>query len=281
MAAAPFRLAVSLPPDREEELLADGICTFCEISRGHLSVMRFDTTAGKAVDHREWALPYSTDDARWASVLRTVFLEEKISGLKAAVVMDVRTSVVPTDLMPPSTEGRDAILSLELGDLTGHDVVTADMEAWDAVAVSVVPSAVRSVLGSAVVIPELAAWSGELLRHTGQGHRAHILMGQRRFSLAITKGRSLLLHNAFDHDAGEDVLYFVLAALEQLEIPRTEVGVTVSGHIQKDDDLMELLRRYVPRTVLSERAPGITFAYSFKELPAHRSPLLPNLPSCV
>lgn len=197
------------------------------------------------------------------------------------MVSDVRNSVIPTDLMPVSGAGRDAILRLELGELTGHDVVTADVEAWDAVAVSLVPCGIRTLLGSTVIVPELAAWSGEMLRHTDPGHRAHILMGQRRFSLAITKGRSLLLHNAFDFDATEDVLYFVLAALEQLEIPQTDLQVVVSGLFQKEDDLMEMLGRYVPRVLPSNWAAGITLAYSFKELPVHRSPLLLNLPSCV
>jgi len=243
--------------------------------------MRFDSTVVKAVDFREWVFPHCNDDARWASAVTRVFAEGKVTGLSAAVVTDVRTSLVPTDLLPASPQGRDAILHLELGDIAEHQVVSNMIGAWDAEAIALLPTSIGDLLSGVTVVPELAAWSGELLRHTGQGHRAHILMGQRRFSLAITKDKTLLLHNTFDHDAPEDVLYFVLAALEQLEIPQVDAQVTVGGQVQKDSGLMELLRRYLPESRMSERQPGITFAYSFKELPAHRSPLLLNLPLCV
>lgn len=281
LTAVPYRLAASLLPDREEELIAETVSLFCEISRSHISVMRFDSTDRKAVDQRDWIFPYCSDDARWANAVSTLFTQEKIVGLKGVVVTDVRNSLIPNDLLPYPTEAYNALLHLELGDLNGHEAVSSVIGAWDAEAVSLLPSEITRLLTGTVVMPELAVWSCVLLRHNDQRHRAHILMGQHRFSLAITKGRSLLLHNAFEFDAAEDVLYFVLAALEQLEIPQADVEVLVSGQVQKDSGLMELMRRYLPNTQFSDNQVEFAFAYSFKELPRHRSPLLLNLPLCV
>ena len=281
LTAAPYRLAVSLLPDREEELLADTLSLFCEISRTHVSVMRFDAAARKAVDQRDWLFPYCSDDTRWATLVRTIFSEERIIGLNGVVVTDVRNSLIPNDLLPASDEGRNALLHFELGDLSGHEVISAGIGAWDAEAVSLLPSEIVSLLAGAVVVPELAVWSGALLRNTDLGRHAYILMGQRRFSLAIIKDSSLLLHNVFEFDAAEDVLYFVLAALEQLEIPQRDVKVAVSGQVKKEGPLMELLGRYLPGAKLSDQQANISFAYSFKELPRHRSPLLSSLPLCV
>jgi hypothetical protein len=66
----------------------------------------------------------------------------------------------------------------------------------------------------------------------------------KRMDLAIARGKRLLLSNTFPAIRAEDVLYYLLFALEQCGVPPSEVHLALGGtHLTDAEE--DLLRRYV------------------------------------
>lgn len=100
----------------------------------------------------------------------------------------------------------------------------------------------------------------------------HILQknkpGTNRFEIIIFYSGKLLFYNSFLFQEKEDIAYFTLYVLEQLNISPENLPVTILGNILKTDEALNLLRNYV--IVEFGNRPG-NFEYSsvFDEVPSH------------
>jgi len=279
-AAPVFRESLHLSPDRPEEIAGAGIAVFLEISRSSLSLFTVDIRSLKALAFRSLDFPFCGDDARWASTVSHILNATDTKGPSAVVVNNVPCSLIPSDLFRKDSESLNPILLLEHGELSGTSPVTAAIEVWDAHCVALIPDAILQLFPSARILPALFCWTPSLLRSPAAYH-AHVHVSEREFSLAVLKGRDLVLHNDFTHQAPEDVLYFCMAALEQLAILHSEVRLSVYGNVTENDALHGLFRRYISHVVFGERPTELTYSYSFKELPGHRMPFILNAPICA
>lgn len=68
---------------------------------------------------------------------------------------------------------------------------------------------------------------------------------ENTFQLAIFDKKNLLFYNDFSYRSANDVLYFLLLALEQHNLDAAEVPVFLSGKIVPDSDINKLLFRYI------------------------------------
>lgn len=274
-----FRESLHLNPDRPEEIQGAGIAVFAEVSRSSLSFLTVNTSALKALAFRSFDFPHCEDDARWAATVARILKETGTQRLSALVVNDVLCSIIPSDLFGKE-EPLNRILRLEHGELNGTNSVSALMEVWDAHYVALVPDAILQLFDSTRILPALFCWTPSLLRSPVAYH-AHVHVSEREFSLAVLKGRDLILHNSFAHQSPEDVLYFCMAALEQLSILHAEVRLTIYGDVTENDVLHGLFRRYIAQVVFGEKPTELTYSYSFKELLGHRMPFILNTPICA
>jgi hypothetical protein len=279
-AAPVFRESLHLGPDRPEEIQGAGVSVFMEVSRSSLSLFTVDVKSLKALAFRSFDFPYCGENTRWASTVARILNATETEGPTAVVLNNVSCSIIPSDLFKQEPESRNEILRLEHGELKGAGSVTATLEVWDAHCVAVIPDAILQLFPSARVLPSLFCWTPSLLRSPTAYH-AHVHVSEREFSLAVLKGRDLVLHNDFTHQTPEDVLYFCMAALEQLAILHSEVRLSVYGNVTENDALHGLFRRYISHVVFGERPTELTYSYSFKELPGHRMPFILNAPICA
>lgn len=273
-----FREELHLTPDRPDGPQDSGSSVFLGISRSSLALLTVDGL--KAVELRSFSYPHCRDDARWAAVVAHILKVQGVNEVKAAVVDSVPCSVIPSDLFPGNTDQLRSILHLEHGALDGLTAVISPLEVWDAQCAALVPEALLKVLPSDRVMPSLCCWTPSLLR-SPVAHHAHVHVSTQDFSLAVLKGRDLILHNSFAHQSPEDILYFCMAALEQLSILHTEVRLSLYGDVAEGDALHGLFRRYISDVVFAERPSELTCPYSFKELAGHRLPFLLNAPLCA
>ncbi|MCB0397329.1 MAG: DUF3822 family protein [Flavobacteriales bacterium] len=102
--------------------------------------------------------------------------------------------------------------------------------------------------------------SPRLLLHVHEGH-ADVL---------VTKGAGLQLANTFVTNVPEDVLYYVLFTMEQLELNPENTQVGLAGDIHRDSPLYELLSRYLPQTVFEESSDQLKLGDALRSIPAHR-----------
>lgn len=275
----PFRKRIDIQPDRKEEPEGSNISTFWEVSRRGLSVLSISADL-KAVSLQHYEFPYCEDDVRWGSALSSIVSTEKLTAPDAIAVDNVSCSVIPNDLFPANGDVLADMLALEHGQHAGSSTIVASLDSWDAKCVALIPESVAVALPEGRLAPTLCCWVPALLRAPSAYH-AHLHVSEKEFQLAVLQGKQLLLYNRFAHAAHSDILYFTMAALEQLTILHADVQLTLYGDVGAHDDLHSLLSRYVSAVRFADRPAGMTYAYAFNEFPAHQLPFLFNLPLCA
>lgn len=279
-AAAPFRQSLHLLPDREDELTSGFVSQFLDVSRSSVSLLRMDMRLMKALELYRFSFPYCIEDSRWAATVSDILAQQTLSGPFSAVSVDGCYSIVPSDLFPENQEDLNALLRLEHGNLEDQHVLSATLEHFDAKCVALIPKAIKDVLPRVSLLPQPACWMKSLLRTTGIV-QANLHVTDGRFLMTLVKGRELLFFNSFEHSTSEDVLYFTLAALEQLSILHSDAAAMLFGDVKEGDSLHSMLTSYIADVRFGSRNSSITCGYSFKDLPAHALPFLFNLPTCA
>ncbi len=85
----------------------------------------------------------------------------------------------------------------------------------------------------------------------------HINVFATHFDLCIFRNGQLLLSNSFEYYAPEDFAYYVLFAFEQLNVNREKLRLYLSGAMEKDAEIYELLYAYVRYVSFDERTPAV------------------------
>ncbi len=275
-----YREALNLRPDRPEESASSTCNDYLGISRSSVALLRVDTQTMKTLSLRAVSFPYCEDDHRWSQAVSEIVDSWGTNMFQVAVIGDVACSIIPSDLITVGGASVHRMLNLEHGDLNGLRVVSAPLHPWDAQCFSLIPDGMLEAIPARTILPENACWVPSLLRSAVPVH-AHLNVAERSVSIAVLKGRQCVLMNAYERQSAEDVLYFLMAALEQLAILHTEVRVTLYGEVKDGDAVHTLLKRYISNLTFAERPAELSYSYSFKELPNHQLHTLLNAPLCA
>ncbi len=87
--------------------------------------------------------------------------------------------------------------------------------------------------------------------------------------ILIIDKRQLLYFNSFEYKSIEDFIYFVIFVLDQLQINPEEVDLVLSGSIDKNSELFEILYKYVRNIRFQTLPDTFNYSYVFNEVPAH------------
>ena len=275
-----FRKVLHLLPDRIEELNSPDLFNFLEIGRSHVCILAIDSKQRKALSFSKYEFPCSLQDARWAEFVSQVLTEVGIQKFCVAVVDDLPCTIIPSDLFPSDKKDLEALLTLENGLIPDSTLIETNLDSLDANCVFALPNVLKKVIHCEKIIPAFAAWMPSLIRNPTSTH-IHVHVSNQSFRLALLQGKGLLLHNTFNFSAHEDVLYFTLAALEQLSILHSETTLTLYGNVAKGDHLHSLFTKYISHVDFAEKPIEFSYSYSFKDLPNHMSPFLLNAPKCA
>jgi hypothetical protein len=71
--------------------------------------------------------------------------------------------------------------------------------------------------------------------------------------------------NTFTFEAETDIIYFILSVAEQQKISTDKLEIILSGDVNANGPLLQLLRKYVPGVELFKRPGGISYPASFRE----------------
>jgi Protein of unknown function (DUF3822) len=275
-----FRKVLHLLPDRIEELNSPDLFNFLEIGRSHVCILAIDRKQRKALSFSKYEFPFSLQDTRWAELVSQVLTEVSIQNFSVAVVDDLPCTIIPSDLFPSEKKDLKALITLENGLIPDSTLIETNLDSLDANCVFGLPNVLNKVIHCEKIIPAFAAWMPSLIRNPTSTH-IHVHVSNQSFRLALLQGKGLLLHNTFNFSAHEDVLYFTLAALEQLSILHSETTLTLYGNVAKGDHLHSLFTKYISQVYFAEKPTELGYSYSFKDLPNHMSPFLLNAPKCA
>lgn len=111
-------------------------------------------------------------------------------------------------------------------------------------------------------------------------NRVFLHIREKYFDLMIYDGRQMTYFNSFPAAGAEDITYYLIFVLEQLNLNPENVHAVLLGAVEKNSHLFELLTRYVRHIEFGRRNEAFKYAYVFNQVsPQAFYPLL-NYPSC-
>jgi len=90
----------------------------------------------------------------------------------------------------------------------------------------------------------------------------------------------LLFCNTFKYKTSEDFAYFLLNAIEQLQLNPETIDLFLMGEIDKSSQTYELLYKYIRSIEFMERNDFFVYSYALDELPSHYFYNLLNANTC-
>ncbi|MCB2206929.1 MAG: DUF3822 family protein [Bacteroidetes bacterium] len=100
------------------------------------------------------------------------------------------------------------------------------------------------------------------------------------FDLIYFKNKNLHFHNMFRFHTKEDFIYFLLSALEELQLNPEEVELVISGNIDKSSILYDMIFRYIRTSKFIERNDNYGYTYLLDGLMGHKYYTLFNAQQC-
>lgn len=90
------------------------------------------------------------------------------------------------------------------------------------------------------------------------------------FDLIIFKGKGLQYFNSFKFKVSEDLLYFLIFVMEQLNLNPEETPLVLLGDTEKKSELFDLVFRYVRNVEFVVRNETCSYSYVLNEIPSHK-----------
>ena len=101
------------------------------------------------------------------------------------------------------------------------------------------------------------------------------------FDLAVFRGQTPLLINAYRYRQVNDMIYFILYTMKTLEMDPAVSPVILQGKVNKTSSLINSLKRYVKKISFARRDPSFIYSYTFNMVSEHTFVNLFNLYPCV
>ena len=101
------------------------------------------------------------------------------------------------------------------------------------------------------------------------------------FQLIVLEGRKLKFYNGYDYRSGEDIIYYILFACEQLNLNPDQTPIVIAGEIEINSEAYKFIHRYIRNISFTNRNPNYTYSFVFDQIPSHYFYQLLNLHLCA
>ena len=195
------------------------------------------------------------------------------------------TTLVPAQLFDPNE--KEQYLNFNFTQVTEGPVFCDHLMPLDAWQVYCVPPAVveatmeffpkcKVVHAASLLIESI--W----INYKNRINTPHIFLHVRKqlFDLMIFNGRQMSYFNTFRFQNPDDVTYYLIFVMEQLNLNPEKIPLVLLGNIEMGNDLSELLLRYVRHVETARRNDSYKYSYILNQLPPHSDFPLFNFFSC-
>ncbi len=198
-------------------------------------------------------------------------------------VQHERATLVPTDIFRPADAATILALHCDV-DLTHERVLWHAHPAADCTAVFATEAALPDWLaatygaGAAQVLSHVSALLEGVLHQPSRAETSftpnpavvHLHVSAGLLTVAVVRGRKLDFANVFAFTTPEDLVYFTILVMQELQLTPEQVPITVWGDLTPDAALLQVLRRYVRTVRLGERPPDLHYTYRLDQTFPHR-----------
>lgn len=87
--------------------------------------------------------------------------------------------------------------------------------------------------------------------YTSKAQTAFLYFGNHHFTLVVTANGTLKFCNRYAYKTSQDLVYYVLFAMNELEIEPDEIILRINGNIAEQSEDFELLNQYLPNVKIS------------------------------
>lgn len=100
--------------------------------------------------------------------------------------------------------------------------------------------------------------------------KVSVLIRNQYFDVVITQGNELKLYNSYRFYSSEDIMYYLLFTMEQLQLNPDQIAVRCYGEIEKISSHWMLARKYIRNISLGEKPEGVSYSYGIEKFSAHQ-----------
>jgi len=198
---------------------------------------------------------------------------------------DCRFTLLPLPLFDPNNYRSN--YAFNFTNTSGEEILYTSLPVSDAVLLYGVPAGLVDSLKKRFPIvrfyhsnfPLLTAFINKYRNTDNQGS---VLANFRNgaMDILILNDRKLQLLNSYNCKSDEDVLYFLVFAIEQIGLNPETIELHLSGMIERDSNLHILINKYVRNVRLLNRNDDFRYCYAFERVEGHKFFNLLNLNLC-
>ncbi len=89
------------------------------------------------------------------------------------------------------------------------------------------------------------------------------------FDIVIIKDKQIIYYNSFKYKTKEDLTYFLIFVLEQLNLNPEDIELVLLGEIKKHSPTFDLLYKYIRNISFALRDDSFKYSYVFDQMPSH------------
>ena len=261
-----------LAADKQQEATNGRLSSFVDISRSKIQLLKLNEVF-KAVEFLSWKFPHSSIDKTWSERVNEVFKNDEFAKAISETsckcsVSDNQVVLVPETLFSGSEKEKH--FDFLFNDNQDSEVLTQKLSNTDAVGLFAFPKTLKDVL-TEPISSSFITWVDSILG-TNSGIKSYLIIDEKQLSLTIIKEGKLLFSNWFQYSKPDDVLYFLMASLESLNILHSEIELILGGEIEKGDETFTALSRFISKISFLKRPKNLKYSYSFSQLAEHRFP---------
>lgn len=266
-----IRKEFHLKADNEQEATNGRLSSFIDVSRSSVQLLNVNASF-KAIEFISWNFPHSTTDAVWAERVAEFLKDDEFDKAASTkfTISDNQVVIVPETLF--SETEKEKYFNFLFDGSDESEIVTQKLSNSDAVGLFSIPKSVKEVLKERVSSSFLT-WADSILGNSS-GTKVYLALNEKQFSLSILKDGKLVFSNWFQLSKADDVLYFLMATLESLNILHSEIELLLGGSVEKGDDTFKVLSRFISKISFIKRPKNLTYSYSFSQMAEHRFPFI-------
>jgi len=99
--------------------------------------------------------------------------------------------------------------------------------------------------------------------------KLNINIQRGRFDVIYAPNGKLTFFNSFNYRTSEDFIYFLLYVMEQLHLDRESCTIKLTGEIESNSAIYELLHQYIRTVEIGNRPTDVNFSAVLSEIPEH------------
>jgi hypothetical protein len=262
-----------LLPDNQRDLVSPGQTCFVNIARNGIQTLRRDANF-KVNEFSSFKFPHSLDDVRWTDYVKSTIESEKFKALTESsntifLIEDSKALLMPQALH--SKESAKTNFEFLFGVSANTELVSTDIQSLGAVAIYSVPVSLSKLIKTPIQCG-FVNWLSLIANTSGTSVKCHI--SETQFALVITDGENLLFSNWFTYQKADDVLYFFMATLETQKILHSKIELTLSGEVNKGDEIHSSLTKFISKISFANRPKNLDYSYSIKSSSEHQFPFI-------